>query len=104
LVAGSCIANFIDTTVKALAGAGVMARALQSHRNSVRPSVVKILVLWMLEKYTHARSLYEAVGYRLESERQKQIITLKAPLGDGEYVRTAHVAQRGSRPGEGTSS
>jgi hypothetical protein len=82
----------------------VMARALQSHRNSVRPSVVKILVLWMLEKYTHARSLYEAVGYRLESERQKQIITLKAPLGDGEYVRTAHVAQRGSRPGEGTSS
>ena len=53
----------------------------------------------MFEKYTHARSLYEAVGYLLESERQKQIITLKAPLGDGEYVLTAHVAQRGSRPG-----
>jgi hypothetical protein len=39
----------------------------------------------MFEKYTDARSLYEAVGYRLQSERQKQIITLKAPLGDGQY-------------------
>ena len=39
----------------------------------------------MFEKYAHARSPYEAVGYLLESERQKQIITLKAPLGDGQY-------------------
>jgi hypothetical protein len=56
------------------------------------------------EKYTCARSFYEAVGYRLESERQKQIITLKAPLGDGDTSgrRMSRSADPGR--GEGTSS
>jgi ribosomal protein S18 acetylase RimI-like enzyme len=38
----------------------------------IRQSLVANLVLWVFEKNARARSFYEAVGYRLESERQKQ--------------------------------
>ena len=38
----------------------------------IRQSLAANLVLWVFEKNARARSFYEAVGYRLESERQKQ--------------------------------
>ena len=38
----------------------------------IRQSLVESLVLWVFEKNTCARSFYEAVGYHLESGRQKQ--------------------------------
>ena len=33
----------------------------------------RTLVLWVFEKNTRARSFYEAVGYRLESGKQKEM-------------------------------
>jgi ribosomal protein S18 acetylase RimI-like enzyme len=38
----------------------------------IRQSLVENLVLWVFEKNTRARSFYEAVGYRLESGKQKE--------------------------------
>ena len=39
----------------------------------IRQSLVENLVLWVFEKNTRARSFYEAVGYRLENEKQKEM-------------------------------
>ena len=39
----------------------------------IRQSLVENLVLWVFEKNTRARSFYEAVGYRLESGKQKEM-------------------------------
>ena len=39
----------------------------------IRQSLVENLVLWVFEKNTRARSFYEAVGYRIESGKQKEM-------------------------------
>ena len=39
----------------------------------IRQNLVENLVLWVFEKNTRARSFYEAVGYRLECGRRKEM-------------------------------
>jgi ribosomal protein S18 acetylase RimI-like enzyme len=39
----------------------------------IRENLVDNLVLWVFEKNTRARSFYEAVGYRLEPGKQKEM-------------------------------
>jgi ribosomal protein S18 acetylase RimI-like enzyme len=38
----------------------------------IRQNLVENLVLWVFKNNTRARSFYEAVGYRLESGKQKE--------------------------------
>ena len=39
----------------------------------IRQNLIENLVLWVFEKNTRARSFYEAVGYRLENGKQKEM-------------------------------
>jgi ribosomal protein S18 acetylase RimI-like enzyme len=39
----------------------------------IRQNLVENLVVWVFEKNTRAGSFYEAVGYRLESEKQNEM-------------------------------
>jgi ribosomal protein S18 acetylase RimI-like enzyme len=45
----------------------------QATETRIRRNLIENLVLWVFEKNTRARRFYEAIGYKLENGKQKEM-------------------------------